>query len=149
MAADLREQILARMATVIATNVAGIESAARNLDQQSEIKTPAIVLYDGDEEAFDNPRATGGSPNVVHMLPIIALSLGDVPENVGTTTNEWRAKVLKAVLLDSDLETLCGRVPNAGVRYLGCTTSLTQGRTSQVEMIFNFSVAYPFKPLSL
>lgn len=143
--ADLREAILARLAVVIA-GISGIESAARNLDQQSETKLPAIVLYDGDEEAMESIKF-GSSPTIVTMTPTLALSLGDVPENVGTTTNEWRAKVLKAVLLDATTAALCGA--NGGVRYLGLTTSLSQGRTSQVEIIFNFAINYPLFPTRL
>jgi hypothetical protein len=146
--ADPREDILVRLAEIISA-ISGVETAGRNLDEIGDAKLPAIILYDGDDEAFDNPRAVGAAGNVVHMLPAIVLSLGDVPENVGTTSNLWRAKILKAILLDATIGTICRGVPNGGIRYLGCTTSLAPGRSSQVQMIFNFTIAYPFKPTSL
>lgn len=146
--ADLREAILARLTVIISENIAGIESATRNLDQTPDSKMPAIVLYDGDETASDITKP-GRAPTIVTMEPVIALALGDVPENVGTVTNEWRAKIVKAVLQDGDLEAMTSGVPNGGARYMGCTTSLNQGRTSQVELVTNFAIVYPMHPSRL
>lgn len=146
--ADVREAILARIMEVIA-DVDGIETASRNLDELDDAKLPAIILYDGDEEAAENLRARGLAPNVMNMLPAIVLSLGDVPENVGTTANGWRAKLLSGLLGDAQIVALCGKIPNAGIHYLGCVTSLNPGRASQVAMTFNISIAYSFKPMEL
>ena len=143
-----REDILARLAVVIG-DMDGIEFSARNLDRIVDTKTPAAILFDGDEDVFENLRATGAAPNAVNMMPTVVVSLGDVPENVGTVTNEWLAKVQRAVLLDETIQTLCGKMPNRGARYVGCTTSLQEGRTSEVNLSVHFSLTYPFQPTTL
>jgi hypothetical protein len=149
-----REAILARMAVVIGS-ISGLETAARNLDRVPDTKLPAAVMFDGDEESFENLRATGGAVNVVAMTPSVVVSLGEVPENVGTVTNEWLAKVQRAVLFDSELEQLAGgrtaarRIPNGGARYIASTTSLSEGRSSEVNLTVHFSIAYPFNPAEL
>jgi hypothetical protein len=143
-----REEILARLAVIIG-DIAGIETAARNLDRNPDTKLPAATLYDGDEDAFENLRATGLAPNVINMMPTIVVSLGDVPENIGTVTNEWLAKVQRAILLDESLAALCGRIPNRGARYVASTTSLQEGRSAEVNLSVHFSIAYPFQPTTL
>jgi hypothetical protein len=149
-----REAILARIAEVIAA-IPGIETSGRNVDRVADSKLPCAMLFDGDEEAFENLRATGGAANVVNMTPAIVVSLGDVPENVGTVTNEWLAKVQKAILFDSMIEQLAGgrsaplRIPNGGARYVAATTSLAEGRSSEVNLTVHFSIAYPFNPTAL
>ena len=45
---------------------------------------------------------TGLAGQVVVMLPSVVLSLGDVAENAGSVTNEWRAKIIKADSLRYD-----------------------------------------------
>jgi hypothetical protein len=154
MATAKREAILARIAEVIAT-IPGVETAGRNVDRVADSKLPAAVLFDGDEEAFENLRATGGAINVVSMSPTVVVSLGDVPENVGTVTNEWLAKVQKAILFDSQIEQLSGgraatlRIPNGGARSVAATTSLAEGRSAEVNLTVHFSIAYPFNPTTL
>jgi hypothetical protein len=149
-----REQILARMAVVIG-GISGIETSGRNLDRVADSKLPAAILFDGDEDTFENLNATGSAPNVAAMTPTIVVSLGDVPENVGTVTNEWLAKVQKAVLFDSEIESLCSgtasgrRRDRRGARYVACTTSLSEGRSSEVNLSVHFSIAYPFNPSEL
>ena len=143
-----REDILARLPVIIAA-MDGIETSARNLDRIADTKLPAAVLFDGDEDVFENLRATGAAPNAVNMTPTVVISLGDVPENIGTVTNEWLAKVQRAVLLDADIQTLCGKMPNCGARYIGCTTSLQEGRSAEVNLSVHLSLTYPLQPTTL
>ena len=143
-----REDILARLAVIVG-DLDGVEYSGRNMDRQPDTKLPAAILFDGDEDVFENLRATGAAPNSVNMTPTVVVSLGDVPENVGTVTNEWLAKVQRAILLDETIQTLCGKMPNRGARYIGCTTSLQEGRTSEVTLSVHFSLTYPFQPTAL
>jgi len=146
---DPREAILARMAELI-IGLPGLETAARNLDEVSDLKLPCAILYDGDEEASpNNLRAVGLLPNVIHAVPQVIITMQEVPETVGATVNEWRAKLLNAILADEALQNLCGSHPHAGVRYVGCSTSLVPGRSSQSSLIVHFSVAYHFIPTQL
>lgn len=143
-----REDILARL-TVIIGDMDGVEFSGRNYDRIADTKTPSAILFDGDEDVFENLRATGGAVNIVNMTPTIVVSLGEVPENVGTLTSEWLAKVQRAVLFDSEIDSLSGgrsaarRIPNGGARYIGCNTSLQEGRSAEVNISVHFSIAYP------
>ncbi len=143
-----REDILARVTVVIAA-MSGVEFSGRNMDRAADTKLPAAILFDGDEDVFENLRATGAAPNAVNMTPTVVISLGDVPENIGTVTNEWLAKVQRAVLLDADIQTLCGKMPNCGARYIGCTTSLQEGRSAEVNLSVHLSLTYPLQPTTL
>jgi hypothetical protein len=149
---DNRELILAQLAVLLG-QIDGITVAARNLEEITEVAPGGAiaVLYDGDEEATDNVRAIGGVGNVVHMMPVIQISLGEVPETVGTSTNAWRVKLLKKVLLDPTLKALSAQDidRNCGPRYLGCTTGLHPGRATQVILTVNFTIGYPFVPTAL
>jgi hypothetical protein len=149
-----RELILARLAVVVG-GISGIETSGRNLDRVADTKLPAAIVFDGDEDAEDNPNATGAAPNIAVMLPVIVVSLGDVPENIGTVTNQWLAKVQKAILFDSEIESLCSgtasgrRRDRRGARYFNHTNSLHEGRSSQVDLNVYFKISYPFIPSEL
>lgn len=143
--ADTRELILARLLTVV-SGLAGVTTAARNLDDIEDIALPAVVLFDGAEEAAENPVATGLAGNVVTMQPSLLVLLGGTPEEIGTTINEWRAKVLKAVLGDATLATLCRGARPAGARYVGCEVSLAAGSDSKAELTLTLAISYPFNP---
>jgi hypothetical protein len=147
MTTDNREIILAQLAILLG-QIDGITVAARNLEEISEVPPGGAiaVLYDGDEVAADNPKAIGGVGNIIHMTPQIIISLGEVPETIGTSTNAWRTKLLKKVLLDTTLMTLCGNDRHSGPRYLGCETSLHPGRATQVMLTAHFTIGYPFVP---
>ena len=115
----------------------------------NDLNLPAAVLFDGDELSADNPRAIGSAGNIVYMTPEIVLALSEVPEIIGTSTNVWRGKLLKQVLFDATLATLCGSAVHAGARYLGCSSSLHPGRSSQVQLTIHFSIGYAFRPSEL
>ncbi len=146
--ADPREDIMARLLALLG-QMSGMELVARNLDEIPDTKMDSAILYDGDEVADDNPRAVGGKPNVVRTSPQIVVSLGDVPENIGTRKNDRLVEVKRLVLLDDDLQTLCGDFPTCGAHYAGAETSLKRGRTTMVELTINFIISYHFKPYEL
>jgi hypothetical protein len=152
MSTDNRELILAQLAVLLG-QIDGITVVGRNLEEVSEVPPGGAiaVLFDGDEAATDNVRAIGGVGNVVHMTPEIQISLGEVPETVGTSTNQWRAKLLKKILLDPTLANLSAKDidRNCGPRYLGCETTLHPGRATQVTLTAHFTIGYPFVPTAL
>ncbi len=143
---DTREAILVRLAEIIG-GISGIETTGRNLILESEVKTPLIVLYDGDEEPMETAKP-GGAGQIRTMLPAVVLSLGDVADNAGPVTNEWRVKIIKAILLDATIKSLCAGV-TGGATLGPITTSLNQGRTTQVEMVVNLEVRYALIPTHL
>ena len=145
--ADERELIMQRILALLA--LPGAETVARNLDEIADVKTPSVVLFDADEVAFDNPRATSGKPTIVHARPQIEIDLGEVPENVGTVANEWLTNVKRAILLDDALQIMCGDFSDAGAHYEGATTSLTPGRSTEVSLVVTFTISYHLKPYDL
>lgn len=143
--ADLRETLLAQLLTTAKT-IRNIETCERNLNDISDIALPALIIFDGNEEAFDNPRARGLAPNTVEMRPVVDVYISEVPENTGTVVNEWRATVLKALLGDATIAADCTGIPNGGIRYLGCETGLADGRASLMRLSLSLAINYSFKP---
>jgi hypothetical protein len=143
---DKREAILARLAEV-AVMVPSVSTVARNQDELSEHKRPAIVIFDADEAADERAEQQGHSgraPNIVEMTPEVMILLGAVPEQVGSALNELRAALVKAVLTDDQLIALAGS--NGRVRYAGCTTHLGHGRSMEASMGVHFVFSYVLRP---
>lgn len=146
---DKREDILARLLQV-AASVPGVAMAVRNQDEISERSRPAIVVFDADEiadEAAERQDHPGRSPNLVVMTPEVLILLGAPPESVGSALNALRAKLVKAVLADSQLIELAGQ--NGRVRYAGCSTHLGHGRSMEGSMGVQFTFAYVLRPEQL
>jgi hypothetical protein len=139
---DKREQILQRLVEV-AASVPGVSTVLRNSDEISEHKRPAIAVFDADEsadEAAERQDHPGRAPNLVVMTPEVLILLGASPQTVGSSLNALRAKLVKAVLTDSQLITLAGT--NGRVRYAGCSTHLGHGRSMEGFMGVHFAFAY-------
>jgi hypothetical protein len=138
---DRREMILSRLLE-IAGRTQGIVAAFRNKDEISEKQRPAIVILDADEAADDADPSSRPSraPRRVAMTPEIYILLGAKPEDLGTAINTLRARLLKAILMDSSLLTILGSSGEA--RYEGCATALARGRSMEGEMGVSFSFTY-------
>jgi hypothetical protein len=146
---DKREQILARL-VALAKALPGVSTVARNSDEISEHKRPAIAIFDADETADERAEQQGHpaqAPNLIVMTPEMLILLGARPESVGSALNDLRAKLVKAVLTDQALIELAG--PNGSLRYTGCTTHLGHGRSMEAAMGIQFSVAYVLRPEQL
>src|SRR4051794_12665116 len=131
---DRREQIMVRLVEIAAA-VPGINTAVRNQDELSERKRPAVAIFDADEtadEASERQDHPGRAPNIVVMTPEVMNLLGASPATVGSSLNSLRAKLVKAVLTDTQLTVLVGT--NGRVRYAGCSTHLGHGRSMEVFM---------------
>ena len=143
---DKREAILQRLVE-IAAGLPGIAAAVRNQDEISEHARPAIAVFDADETADERAEQQGHpgrAPNIVEMTPEGLILLGAKPEHVGPALNELRAKLVKAVLTDTQLSTLAGA--NGRVRYAGCSTHLGHGRSMEGSMGVHFTFAYVLRP---
>ena len=146
--ADKRESILARLALVLAA-VDGIEAVFRNRIEIPENKRPAAVILDADETQADTQipegrgRPIGASPCLMAMTPEIYLLTGDAPASIGTDLNDLRTKVLKAVLQDETLISLC---KDGDITYLGFTTGLASGRSMEGEAGISFQFQYVLFP---
>ena len=81
------------------------------------------------------------------MTPEVLILLGAVARDVGSALNALRAKLVKAVLTDSQLTALVGS--NGRVRYAGCSTHLGHGRSMEGFMGVQFVFAYVLRPEQL
>lgn len=149
---DRREDILARLFVVLSA-VVGIVEKVRNRGDLPSEKRPAIILMDADEvadrEMFGRGRPAN-SPNFVVMSPEIYIVLkNQKPENetLGQSLNEYRAKVIKAVLNDATLINLVGS--NGEIRYDVFVTDLGEDRTLTGKARIGISFRYPLKPNEL
>lgn len=141
---DKREQILVRL-LAISEGIDGIVAAFRNKDEISDKQRPCILILDADEAADDgDPRRQSNSPRRIGMTPEIYVMLGAKPEDIGTKINAIRAKFVKAVLTDTELNTLVGS--NGEIRYEGCATALARGRSMEGELGVSFTFVYVLRP---
>lgn len=146
--ADVREQILARLVAVCKT-VRGFAIVLRNQVEISDSQLPALVIFDADEEADarDPVSRPANAPRRVTMRPEIRILSAGPPEEVGTTINLYRTRLVKAVLTDATLLGLTAE--NVSIRYDGAATQLKVGRSMQGDMLCAFSISYYLKPSDL
>lgn len=142
---DSREAILARL-LVIAGDVDGVAKAYRNKDEIPETSRPAIVILDGDETADegDPSRRPITAPRRISMTPELYILLAGTPANVGTNINLLRAKFVQAIMTDAMLIGLT--LDGVGIRYEGCSTGLSRGRSMEGEMGLSFTFTYILQP---
>lgn len=140
MSADKREDILARLFTILG-GIRNITTVARNIDEMPEGSRPCIVLIDGDEIRSDSSRGKAMQTVVMVMTPRIAIGISNSPGNLGPDINAIRAKVLPAVLGDATLTTILGA--NGKITYDGLAGKLSQGSLMASDMELNFSIEYP------
>lgn len=140
MSADKREDILARLFTIL-SGIRNITTVARNIDEMPEGSRPCIVLIDGDEVRSDTSRGKAMQTVVMVMTPRIAIGISSSPDNLGPDINAIRAKVLPAILGDATLTTILGT--NGRITYDGLAGRLSQGSLMASDMELNFSIEYP------
>lgn len=146
--ADVRELIMVRL-LAISSGIAGVTSAVRNQSLVSDIRLPAIHVFDGDEDVDGKgvDYRKSNFPGFIILKPIIYLNYSGASTGIGTTINAARAALIKAVLDDSQLATYVGS--NGKVRYEGCVTGLQPAREMVAQMVVNFSFTYPIKTSDL
>ena len=145
---SVREDILARLG-VVASNVAGVVTTARNSDGVSDSQCPAIIIYDADEQADeqDPPSRPANAPRRVSMSPEILVKVVSTPESVGSEMNNILAALQRAVMTDATLLALTAE--GRGIRYMGCATQLKIARAMSGDMGVSFMFTYYLKPDSL
>lgn len=151
MSIDQREAILERVFT-LGSGMSGIGIATRNSIDIDDFSLPVFVMLDADEEATLPPPREGrappaAAPSIVTMTPEFYLLADGLPEEVGPALNVLRARFLKLVLEDTTLREIVG--PNGSVRYQGCSTNLSLGRSQQGEAHIYVSFSYALYPSEL
>lgn len=138
---DVREQILARIAAVLATVVPA--TYRNNGEAIPESAAAFCLLNDGDESADPAQQARdrrARAPRILTMTPEITVfdtAAGD--DQVGTALNTLRAQIIKAVLTDAPLLALA---KDEGVRYDGLDTMSKDGRRIVGVVVLRFAVDY-------
>ena len=147
---DRREQIIERLFAVLQT-ITGVEQVVRNRGSLEADKRPAIQLMDADEKPEDTPfnRARPAyAPNRVRLTPEIYITLATLePDDMGPNLNVLRVALLKAVLLDQQLQQLTGE--SGDIRYDGCQTDLGRGRELIGQMSISVTFVYVLRPMEL
>lgn len=136
IASDRREQILARLATVLAGLGAGF---GRNDPDIPDTALPKITLLDADEDArkdtFDRGRPPYG-PNLISLTPEVYITLAaDTPEQAGEAMSEWESTIVSAVLNDATLVGLCHEIQFHGIET---AVETSRGVVGQMSLDFSF-----------
>jgi hypothetical protein len=145
--ADIREDILARLAEVVAS-IPGLRSVYRNDGPIDETDLPAGIVEDGNEDTndgSDKSQHPANKPIVVEMTPnIIILTLDPNTTEFGTL----RRELISRVLNDAELNQLAkaARLGNGAIRYLGCQVGHARLRELHGAMTAQFMFTYWLKP---
>lgn len=138
---DRREAIIERL-VVVCGSVEGIVSAHRHKVRVAETEKPAVIVYDADEVAEEVGHSRPpGAPEMVTLSPEIYVILAETPERVGSDLNAIRRRIYRAVKLDSELNALTYG-GDGDIRYEGCATGLSLGRSMEGEMVIQFLFRY-------
>jgi hypothetical protein len=145
---DPRESILARLPDValLATDV---EVAVRNKNEFSDLARPAVVVFDGDEEASDSDPETRppNAPRRVTMKAELAVLASGASDTIGTTVNRYRAQLIQAITSDAVLIGLVlDGTARQSIRYTGSTVALSSGRAIEAELRLGFAFTYVLRP---
>jgi hypothetical protein len=158
---DTREAILARLRTLIETipglamgSNGAVRGVGRNRDDVSGAVRPAIILNDGGEENLDsdNPPART-AVQMMRMEPELVILVGTPTEDVGSVANIFRARLIVAVLNDSELGNLIGpggpRGRGGDIHYLGSEFESQAGERREGRMTVNFGITYVLRVADL
>jgi hypothetical protein len=153
MSADAREDILARVFTIMGS-VPGMQTAVRNRALRANDERPCMVLLDGDETprlSVDNRRIKGRAglmlPEIVQLRPQIFILLKeDRPNNdqIGQEINAFRIAFMKLLWEDTTLASILGS--NGSMYYYGCETDMKSGSAFSGQMRMDFIINYVLKP---
>ncbi|RUU23689.1 hypothetical protein EOD10_04445 [Mesorhizobium sp. M7A.T.Ca.TU.009.01.3.2] len=107
---------------------------------------PAVILFDGEEVARENDPAGRSALTFRHvdMTPEVQFRLEAKAEDVGTKLNLLRAKLIGAVLADTDLLALT--VNLRSIRYQGSMTATERGRSMEGGIGVAFTFTYLMRP---
>lgn len=146
---DIREQILSRVLD-INTTIAPPNRSFRNRSEITGRVGVGIILNDGDEAQRQDAIGTknvrgriGAQILFMEMTPSVQVLIPASSENLGASSNSYRARLLAAYFGDTELQTIVG--PNGQMEYLGCTFEDEAGENQQGRLTLNLSITYPFR----
>jgi len=137
---DRREQLLARMVAICAS--LNPTTSGRNILAVDDIKRPALIVLDGDEQASGSDPITrpNNAPRRLMLESIVHVLVDDVPGEVGTTLNIWRRQLISAIESDATLRSLTQA--DGTVRYVGLDVGMMPARNAAGAMYLKFQLTY-------
>lgn len=155
---DTRELILERIKAILGTLGAGTVTRNRGELDVNATTFPALMMLDSDEisaSLFDpalrvQRPSRSAALDMVEMKPEIYIQLKPTKphnEQMGPQLNEWRANVVSAIILDSELRALVGQ--NGSIAYHGCETDLGRTRDLAGMMRVNIAILYVLRVADL
>ncbi len=144
---DPREAILVRLLAV-ASAASGLQER-RNQTSLNDKQLPAVVLLDGEELAVEgDPEGRSAlAPRRVTMTPEVQFRVEAKADQVGTLLNDFRARLIYAVLSDAPLLALT--VNGHSIRYLGSNMVAERGRSMEGGIGVAFAFTYVLRPADL
>lgn len=145
---DRREEILARLLDVM-RGVEGVLDVGRNVADVPGLTRPAMFLHDAGEEFFDKPGPNLRRSQIQRMqlTPGLTINVGAAPANVGTLLNTLRARLVLAVVNDTELSAAVGG--NGEILYHGCEKLPATAEAREGRMEVNFVFTYIFTTADL
>lgn len=144
---DRREEILARLRIII-EDVPGVREVARNREDISAARRPAIILHDAAESSSGlNARPRFAPNDMIVLTPQIFILLGERTEVVGSKISEFRDPLIKLIYTDAILKDLVSS--QGDIHYTGCGLDTTQGENREARLEVSFEFTYPLKMAEL
>ncbi len=143
--ADTRELILVRIKAVLTTLAGDDIFVWRDRAEFDDTELPAYVLLDGDEN-----KSAGASDRKGPQINLLLPQIFYVPQptenqlnvGVGEDLSAKRVAMLKAIMLDGELQDLTG--VNGYIEYRGMQTDMQTGGEVKGQLRFDFAFAFVF-----
>lgn len=141
---DTRELILARLLVVL-EGIEGVyvysdgpKAVRRNVDDVPGQQRPAIILLDGAEEIDSNTTARRRGNWRMELAPVVAILVGADAPNSGPLLSMFRARVITAVVTDTDLWELVGTSGEVDFTGVDRVPATPESREARLEINFVF-----------
>jgi len=136
-----REAIHARILTLL-EGIADIALVERNrVREVPDGKRPALLLYDGDEDAPELPRAPrGGAFTLVTTRPAIVGFISATPASVSADLNGLIADAQSAIFGDATLRDLLG--PNGAIGRGSLDVLYAAGERTEAGFVLELDITY-------
>jgi hypothetical protein len=145
--ADIREQILTRLAIVCA-GVTGVVASARNKLDVPGLARPALIMQDGATTWSGKPERTRrhrfSQVQLMEIHPVLELRLrADTGDEAGALASLFFGRVLNAVIGDSTLQSLV--TEDGDIRLESYVQPEPTPESKEPRATFEFVFLYPLR----